>query len=273
MTTHRTVRLRSGDTVAVRPIRRTDAPALAEGVARLSEQSRHRRFHSPMPRLSERMLDYLTDIDHHDHEALVALPIGSTEIVGVARFIRWAGTPDSAEMAVVVADDWQRRGLGAMLLRALAQRANEVGVDHFTAEILAENSAVLELVGRLGPTETSQDGPTVTARMDNTSWQRSGSCPAPTSGPAAPEPAAAEPAAPEPPAPESAAPEPDGADDGDRRAGSWLRSLAAADAVLVPPVARTMLKVSAGVTRTLVVPVTNLLDQRRSARDEEPGGG
>lgn len=269
MTTQESVRLRSGDTVQVRPIRRTDAPALAEGVSRLSEQSRHRRFHSPMPRLSERMLEYLTDIDHHDHEALVALPSGSTEIIGVARFIRWAGTPDTAEMAVVVADDWQRRGLGAMLLRALARRANEVGIDHFTAEILAENTAILGLVTQLGPTETSQDGPTVTAWMDNTEWQPPGTSPAPATGPATPRPVASgHVAAPEPAAAGATAFE--GSCHG---AGSWLRPLAAANAVLVPPVVRTMLKVSGGVTRTLVVPVTNLLDQRRSARDEESRGG
>jgi hypothetical protein len=68
-----TVRLRDGSRVLIRPIEPDDRAALAEGFERLSAESRYRRFFAPMPRLRERDLDYLTRVDHRDHEALVAV--------------------------------------------------------------------------------------------------------------------------------------------------------------------------------------------------------
>jgi RimJ/RimL family protein N-acetyltransferase len=168
MMEERRFRLRSGHTVLIRTIRSNDAPALAAAVEQLSEQSRYRRFHTQMPRLNPQMLTYLTDIDHHDHEALVAVAPRSGDIVGVARFIRDAAAPDTAELAVVVVDAWHRRGLGTLLINQLARRAAEVGIDHFTAEILADNSPTLALVHRLGDPELDNHGPTTTARIDNT---------------------------------------------------------------------------------------------------------
>lgn len=132
--TPRRVRLRSGDPVDIRPLRRNDASALAAAVERLSEPSRLRRFHALSPGLTAPMLDYVTDIDHHDHEALVALAPGSREIIGLARFVRDAATPSTAELAITVLDTWQRRGVARVLLEELAKRATQVGIDHFTAE-------------------------------------------------------------------------------------------------------------------------------------------
>ena len=102
----------------------------------------------------------VTDVDHRDHEALVALAPGSGQLVGVARFIRNPREPDQAEVAVTVIDSWQRRGLGAALLRELAQRAAEEGIRHFTAEILAENRPMLT------------PGPQARARRDHLSRKR-----------------------------------------------------------------------------------------------------
>jgi RimJ/RimL family protein N-acetyltransferase len=168
MMEERRFRLRSGHTVLIRPMRSADVPALAAAVEQLSEQSRYRRFHTHMPRLNAEMLTYLTDIDHHDHEALVALAPGSGEIVGVARFIRDTTTPDTAELAIVVTDAWHRRGLGTLLIRQLARRAGEVGIDHFTAEILSENTPTRALVHQLGDAELTDHGPTTTVRIANT---------------------------------------------------------------------------------------------------------
>jgi len=117
------ITLRSGHRVLVRALRPDDAPGLAEAFEQLSETSRYRRFFTGKPHLSEQTLAYLTDIDHHDHEALVAVAPDSGQLVGVARFIRIPREPDQAEMAVTVADSWQRRGLGTALPRELAQRA------------------------------------------------------------------------------------------------------------------------------------------------------
>ena len=162
------VTLRSGHQALVRPLRPDDGPGLAEAFEQLSETSRYRRFFAVKPRLSERTLAFLTDVDHHDHEALVALAPGSGQLVGISRFIRIPGEPDLAEVAVTVTDSWQRRGLGAVLLRELAQRAAEEGIRQFTAEILAENRAMLTLAHRLGPAETTYSGSTVSARIDLT---------------------------------------------------------------------------------------------------------
>jgi hypothetical protein len=105
------VTLRDGARVTVRPIRPQDAAALRAGFERLSEQSRYRRFLSPMQDLSGSMLRYLTEVDHHDHEALIAVGAEGT-LVGVARSVRSHGDPQVAEAAVTVADDWQ--GVGCL---------------------------------------------------------------------------------------------------------------------------------------------------------------
>jgi RimJ/RimL family protein N-acetyltransferase/nucleotide-binding universal stress UspA family protein len=143
--------LRDGSTLELRPITATDRELLAEAFERLSPQSRYRRFFSPVSQLSQRQLDYLTDVDHHDHEALVALADG--QIVGVARFVRTR--PGVAEPAIVVSDDWQGRGLGAQLLDALADRAREEGVDCFVAPVLSENRGAIALFERLGEGEAT----------------------------------------------------------------------------------------------------------------------
>jgi RimJ/RimL family protein N-acetyltransferase len=152
--------LRDGSEVRVEPIRPEDKDALARGFEQLSEQSRYRRFLAPMDRLSPTMLAYLTEVDHHDHEALIAFDGGSRDVVGVARYVRGEGT--SAEAAVTVGDDWQGRGLGTALTSLLAGRALEEGIDRFTALLLAENKemiALLESVGHV--TVTGRDSGTL----------------------------------------------------------------------------------------------------------------
>ena len=160
------ITLRSGQRALVRAIRPDDAPGLAEAFEQLSETSRYRRFFSVKPHLSEQSLAYFTNVDHHDHEALIAVAPDSGRLVGVARFIRDPREPDQAEVAVTVIDSWQRRGLGTVLLRELAWRAAEEGIRHFTAEILADNRPMLTLAHRLGRAETTRDGTTVSARID-----------------------------------------------------------------------------------------------------------
>ena len=101
-----------------------------------------------MPKLSEHDLTYLTEVDHHDHEALVALDEGTGDIIGVARFVRTG--PLEAEPAIVVGDDWQGRGLGTQLMDRLADRAREEGIARFRAPVLSDNEAVLSVLGGLG---------------------------------------------------------------------------------------------------------------------------
>lgn len=146
----------SAPQVEIRPIEPEDRDALARGFDRLSEQSRYRRFLSPRGPLSQAELSYLTEVDHRDHEALVAVDAETDEGVGVARFIRSPGDPAVAELAVAVADDWQGQGVGSLLAGELAKRAREEGITCFTALALAENDAILGLLQDLGEVRTGR---------------------------------------------------------------------------------------------------------------------
>jgi nucleotide-binding universal stress UspA family protein len=148
--------LRDGSRLLVRPIEPDDREELAAGFRRLSPESRYRRFFGPMPELRERDLDYLTRVDHRDHEALVALDEATGEGVAVARYVRTA--PDEAEPAVVVADDWQRRGVGTRVLDLLVRRAQEEGITRFRASVLAQNPDAAALLRRLGDARTTRMG-------------------------------------------------------------------------------------------------------------------
>ena len=160
------ITLRDGSTLAVRPIEPGDKEGLERGFEKLSEDSRYKRFLSPTPRLSDAQLRYLTEVDHHDHEALVAIA-GDGDGPGVARFVRLADDPDAAEVAVAVRDDWQGRGVGTGLLRALVERAREEGIERFTATALASNHEVIDLLDEIGPADVTPaaDG-TVEMRID-----------------------------------------------------------------------------------------------------------
>ncbi len=137
-------------TLVMRPISPDDKQLLREGFERLSERSRYRRFLSPQERLSERELRYLTEIDHHDHEALVAIDPDTNQGVGVARYVRSKTDPTVAELAVTIVDDWQCQGVGGRLAAALADRARVEAITSFTALVLADNELMLNLLRHLG---------------------------------------------------------------------------------------------------------------------------
>ncbi len=145
-----TITLRDGSRITIRPVEPDDRRTLAEGFERLSAESRYRRFFAPMPELSERALDYLTRVDHHDHEALVAVDPETGDGVGVARYVRIG--PGAAEPAIVVADDWQGRGVGSRLVEALAERARDEGIRRFEAPVLASNQAAMAVLEQAGTT-------------------------------------------------------------------------------------------------------------------------
>ena len=148
--------LRDGSEVLIRPIRGADAPALADGFARLSPRSRQMRFLTSKAELSAAELRYLTEVDHHDHEALGAVDHAAGRGVGVARYIRSAEDARSAEIAVTVVDEWQGRGLGTELVAQLSQRALAEGIRRFTGLAAADNVAVARLARNIGadPVET-----------------------------------------------------------------------------------------------------------------------
>ena len=140
-----------GVRLTIRPITADDKAALVDAFRHLSEQSVYRRFLAPVKRLTESELAYLTELDHSDHEALVALTEAG-EIVGVARYVRQPADPTHAEVAVTIRDEWQSRGVGTTLLHLLARRATGNGIELFTGVCLAENREMLQLFDELGPT-------------------------------------------------------------------------------------------------------------------------
>jgi RimJ/RimL family protein N-acetyltransferase len=138
--------LRDGSEVLIRQVQSADAPLLADGFARLSTKSRQMRFLTPKKELSPSELRYLTDIDHHDHEALGALSHPEGQGVGIARYFRDAEDPQAADIAVTIVDDWQGRGLGTELLTQLSDRARQEGIRRFIALVAADNAAILGLL-------------------------------------------------------------------------------------------------------------------------------
>lgn len=153
--------LRDGSEVLIRQVQGVDAPLLADGFARLSDESRDFRFLTPKRELSTAELRYFSEVDHHDHEALVALDPATGRGLGIARYVRHAEDSQAAEVAVTVADDWQHRGLGTELLSRLTDRARQEGVRRFTALAATENAAVHGLLHGIGvgfPTTYSGSG-------------------------------------------------------------------------------------------------------------------
>jgi GNAT superfamily N-acetyltransferase len=163
-----TLRLLDGTEIAVRPIVPEDAASLEAGFERLGPESRYTRFLAPVGRLSGSQLRYLTEVDHHDHEALVAYEPGNEAAgIGVARFVRLDDDPGAAEFAVTVADDWQGRGVGTALLTLLADRAREEGIDRFRGLMLARNEPIQNLVALFGtPRVLAREPGTVEVEVD-----------------------------------------------------------------------------------------------------------
>lgn len=144
-----------GIEVLIRPIRPTDKHILAEGFEALSPESKFQRFFAPVVRLNESDLVYLTEIDHRNHEALVAIDPEDGDLVGVTRYIRTSPYRDrEAEVAIVISDDWRGKGLGKALLSRLAIRAREEGITHFLAMILADNTDATDLFENFAPKKT-----------------------------------------------------------------------------------------------------------------------
>ena len=151
---HETVHLNDGQRVHLRLMRPSDKRLLLDGFERLSPSSRYARFMSAKSRLTERELQYLTEVDGVDHFAMGALRrrfVSSDEGVGSARFVRLAEQPDTAEAAVTVLDDFQGQGLGSILLQRLIEAAWEREVRWFRNELLAENAASRKMIEGLSP--------------------------------------------------------------------------------------------------------------------------
>lgn len=147
------VALRDGSRVLVRPVRSIDKPLFLAGFERFGERSRYRRFLTTESDLLPEELEFLTEVDHRDHEAVGAIDPATGEGIAVARYIRIPDEPHTVEAAVAVTDHWQGRGLGSVLLDRLTSRAVQEGVTDVRATLFTDNTGMLRLFERLGSLE------------------------------------------------------------------------------------------------------------------------
>ena len=143
-------RLRDGTALVIRALRPKDREELTASFRRLSPRSLYRRFFGPKRSFTPKEISFFVDIDFTRHVALVAevTERGRPTIVGSSRYIVTA--PGEAEIAFTVADAWQGRGIGALLLRHLALIAQSAGVHTFDADVLPENSSMLRVFEKSG---------------------------------------------------------------------------------------------------------------------------
>jgi RimJ/RimL family protein N-acetyltransferase len=153
--------LRDGSEVVIGPVGPADAALLQDGFSRLSPRSRQLRFLGIKKSLTAADLRYFTQIDHHHHEALGAVDRAGGQGVGVARWVRSTEDAQTAEIAITVVDEWQRRGLGTELLGLLAERAREEGIHRFTALAGGDNAAVAGLLRGAGAGLVRRESATV----------------------------------------------------------------------------------------------------------------
>ncbi|NNG39873.1 GNAT family N-acetyltransferase [Flexivirga sp. ID2601S] len=141
--------LRDGSVAQIRPIRPGDEQALQEFHDRQSEESIYLRFFAPLKHLSDRDAQRFANVDYRERVALVAESSG--RMIGVARYDRLAG-PDSprAEVAFNIADDFQGRGVGSVLLEHLAAIGREAGVQEFVADVLPQNNKMMSVFTEAG---------------------------------------------------------------------------------------------------------------------------
>lgn len=148
------IRLEDGTRVHVREVRPSDRPTLERGFQRLSETSRLFRFLGPRGPLTEEELRYLTDVDGVDHFALGAVTRdreGVESGVAIARFVRLADDPATADLAITVLDEYQGRGVGTFLLGRLIAAARSRGIHAFCCDVHPENEPAKRLVRSLVP--------------------------------------------------------------------------------------------------------------------------
>ncbi len=146
--------LADGTRVTLRPLFPEDREGLRRAFLETSPKTRYLRFLGVVGDLSEAMLRYLTDVDQVNHVAIVATTttddLKEERGLGVARFIRVEGEPDVAEAAVTVVDAMQKRGLGTLLVRELAEAAKLRGIKRLRADVLADNESMRAILDAAG---------------------------------------------------------------------------------------------------------------------------
>jgi RimJ/RimL family protein N-acetyltransferase len=142
--------LRDGSIIEIRALKPEDEAGMLAAVERTSAQSLQRRFFVMKRSFSEKERTYFMQVDFSNHVALVATARedGQPVIIGGGRYIVFE--PGRAEMAFIVVDAWQGRGIGSILMRHLINIARDSALKELTAEILPENTAMLKVFAKFG---------------------------------------------------------------------------------------------------------------------------
>ncbi len=145
----RTAALKDGTRVRIRPILPEDEARLVALHSRLSRDTRYHRFFGEMERLPPDWAHFFANVDYHRRLALVAerIPQGEGLLIGVGRY-DFSDKEAEAEVAFVVEDPWQDKGLGTLLLQDLLRAAVARGIQRFRAYVLADNERMLRLLAR-----------------------------------------------------------------------------------------------------------------------------
>lgn len=160
----REVRVRDGAALLLRPVRPDDVEREHAFVASMSDTSRYYRFQHPVSGLSQEMIARFTQLDYAREMALVAIDVANDQIAGVSRYFP---NPDgvTAEFAVAIADAWQARGLGMILMKSLIACAKDAGYGAIEGSVLPANLGMLRLAEQLGFSLEKGDDPNHTVRI------------------------------------------------------------------------------------------------------------
>jgi GNAT superfamily N-acetyltransferase len=152
--------------IRIEPLAAGNRAGVAALFARLSPESRRRRFLTPKPELADRELAFLTAVDHVRHEAVAAVDQCDGSIVGIARYVQYGDRTGSADVAIEVADQMQRIGIGTALMERLVERARVNGLDQLTATTLWENRPARALLRSAGFQARSSSGSEIDLELE-----------------------------------------------------------------------------------------------------------
>ena len=153
--------LRDGNMAEIRALRPEDEADMLAALEQTSAQSLQRRFFAMKRHFSDKERAFFMDVDFKNHVALVARAeeAGRKVTVGGSRYIVFE--PGRAEMAFMVVDAWQGRGIGSILMRHLVKIAREAGLQELTAEVLPENAGMLKVFAKFGFKPTTRRDPQI----------------------------------------------------------------------------------------------------------------
>src|SRR5690349_11092553 len=158
--------LADGTRAPIRQLCHQDRDRFAQLFDRLSPQSRYLRYLTPKHSLTASELSFLVGVDHRDHEALAAIDPRDGSLLGVARYVVYAGNPAVADAAVEVVDERHRQGIGRALLTRLIARARDNDIELLTATVLWQNRPARSLFRQLGFHARGSAGGEIELKLD-----------------------------------------------------------------------------------------------------------